>query len=727
MGRRRRLLLLFALLLPPAGCSEELQVIRGDAVLEVDPAEVDFGDVAVGLQHRVELELRNPGTVPLDVKTTLDEGLGEEFTLESIPDQLPAGGRTTATLSFAPTSPGLREGKIIFETDSPDAPTLEVPVKGRGVPPALVANPTVLDFGRVVVGKTASATVTLTNSADFQLEVVRAQLEASAEFAANLTRQFLDPGQRLDLVVTYTPGDLGVDEGRIVVIDNSPRAESLGIIIRGEGVDSDIEVDPVELTFSQLYAGQTQTQSFHIRNIGDRPHEVSEVLFASNRGMSAGEFELDPVTAPAGPFTLAPGQSRQVDVLYNPTDAGMDTDAIRVVSTGLTLPISVTLNASADAAPTPRIQVMPASLAFGQVEVSQPRPLDVTVTNAGTADLHLTQDISIDPPTAPFALQNQPANGHTYAPMDNTTFQVIFTPSQVGTTSAELVIASDDPATPEVRVPIGGEGINTQVAALFVSPTPLDFGQVPRGTVASRSLLVRNDGTAPLDLNLVRLTNDAGGRFTLPSPPTPGTQLTPGQQTSFNVEYSDNGVVQTYNGTLEIQSNDPASPTTVPLTAATDPPPPALTDISVTLTWSSTAADMDLHLIRPGGSFFDSPGDCCYCNTNPDWGVSGQNNDNPFLDRDDLYGPGPENINLTAATDGEHEVVIHYFDSRGAGDVTVTVEVQVKGTVVATRTETLALGERWIAGRVNWSTAVNAGTWTDHWLGPFPTIYFVCF
>lgn len=725
MNRRRRPwpLLVLSLL---AGCSEELQVIRGDAVLEVDPAEVDFGDVAIGLQHRVELELRNTGTVPLDIEATLEDSLGAEFVLESVPEQLPAGGRTMATLSFAPTSPGLREGNILFETDSPEVPMLELSVKGRGVPPALVADPAVLDFGRVVVGKSATATVTLTNSADFQLEVVRAQLEASGEFAVNVARQFLDPGQRLDMVVTYTPGDLGVDEGRIVVIDNSPRAESLGIIVRGEGVDSDIEVEPLELIFSQLYVGQTQTQSFYIRNIGDRAHEVTEVLFASNRGMSAGEFELDPITSPTGSFTLAPGQNRQIDVVYAPTDAGTDTDAIRVVSTGLTLPASVSLNASADAAPIPRIQVMPASLAFGQVEVSQPRPLDVTITNAGTADLHLTQDVSIDPPAGPFTLQNQPPNGHTYAPMDNTTFQVVFTPSQVGPTSAELVIASDDPATPEVRVPIGGEGINTQVPALFVSPTPLDFGQVPRGTVASRSVLVRNDGTAPLDLNLVRLTNNAGGRFTLPAPPAPGTQLTPGQQMTFAVEYFDSGVVQTYNGTLEIQSNDPASPTTVPITAATEPPPPALTDISVTLTWSSTAADMDLHLIRPGGSFLDSPSDCCYCNPNPDWGVAGQNNDNPFLDRDDLYGPGPETINLTAATDGEHEVVVHYFGSRGAGDVIVTVEVRVQGTLIASRTESLIESDRWIAGRINWSTALNAGTWTDHWLGPFFTVYLLC-
>ena len=709
------------------GCSEELQVVRGDATLVVDPSEADFGDVAVGVQSRLELELRNKGNVPIKLSAQLDDSLGQEFMLEGVPDSLGPEARTTATLSFAPTSPGARQGNLTFSVNTPQNPEVVVPVKGRGVPPALISDPAVLDFGRVVIGTTESATVTLTNSADFRIEVIRAQQEASGEFASALERTFLDPGQRVDLVVTYSPGDIGVDEGRITIIDNSPRAESLGIRLRGEGVESDIVVEPLQLTFSQVVVGGRQTQTFVIRNIGEDAHEITEVLFGSNRDVQAGEFELDPVSTPAQPFSLSPGQEQSIEVVYQPTDAGADADTVRVASPGLSVPASVELNATAESAPTPRLQVMPAALAFGPLEVSQSRALDVTISNVGTAVLTLTQDLAIDPASAPFSLQNAPANGTTYQPTDNSTFQVVFTPTAVGIESAELVITSDDPTATEVRVPIGGEGSNTQAPAIFVSPNPVDFGQVPRGTLASRSVLVRNDGSAPLDLNMVRLSNDAGSRFLLPAPPTPGTTLTPGQQLNFNVDYSDNGVVQTYNGTLEIQSNDPSSPTTVPLSAATAPPPAAMTDISITLTWSSTAADIDVHLVRPGGTFFDSPTDCCYCNTNPDWGVMGQTNDNPFLDRDDLTGPGPENINLGAAEDGEYEVVLHYFSTSGAGDVTATVEVRVRGTLIASRTETLAPATRWLAGRVNWSTAVQAGTWSDGFFPPFPTVFALCF
>ena len=55
------------------------------------------------------------------------------------------------------------------------------------------------------------------------------------------------------------------------------------------------------------------------------------------------------------------------------------------------------------------------------------------------------------------------------------------------------------------------------------------------------------------------------------------------------------------------------------------------------------------------------------------------------------------------------------------------LEVRVKGILIATRTETMGELERWVAGRVNWSTALDAGTWSNGLLGPFPTIYLLCF
>lgn len=712
-----------------AGCEEEFAVARGDALLVVDPPEIDFGDAAVGVAYPAEMELKNTGSVPLDITGwTLSDGLTGEFELTGVPDALGAGAREMATLTFAPTSPGVREGVITFETDSPKEPIVEVKVRGRGVEPAIVANPPSIDFGRVLLGRTETATVVLTNTADRNVTVLRASNDGTPEISASLLRTDLAPGDTIELVVSYAPADVGPDQTIITILDNSPRAEALGVMVRGEGVDTDVVVEPLALSFSSLFVGETRTLPFFIRNIGTEPHQVTELVFVSSNTQSTVELALDPMTTPNVPFTLAGGASQQIDVVYTPVDDTDDVDQVRIQATGAPNPIQVMINGTADVMPTPRIDVQPAMLDFGQVEVAQNRALNLTIGNLGTADLAMTADVSIEPAGTPYTLMNAPAASDVFRPMDTTTFAVSFAPTAVGIApAAEVVIRSDDPSTPVVRVPLSGEGTMMAVPAIYVDPNPLVFGAVPRGTRASRSVLIRNDGTAPLVLNLVRLSNNAGMRFTLPSPPASPTTLAPTQSTTFNVEYFDSGIVATYNGALEITSNDPGGTVVVPITASTDPPPPAMTDISVTLTWSSTVSDMDLHLIRPGGSFFDRPDDCCFCNTNPDWGMSGVPQDNPFLDRDDLFGPGPETINLSVAENGEHQVVVHHYNDRGNGPVTVTVEVSIRGTVVATRTETLDASERWIAGRITWNTATQMGTWTPSILNPFFTILIACF
>lgn len=733
LHRMNRTLVTTALLSVAIGslaCEEEFTVARGDAILLVDPEIVDFGDAAVGVSYTAELELKNPGSVPLDIDSvTLSDALTGEFTLSEIPPALGAGGNLIASLTFIPTSPGQREGTITFVTDSPEQPTVEVIVRGRGVEPAIVASPATIDFGRVLIGRTVTTTVALTNRSDRAVTLLRAMNAGTAEVTTNLMRVELAPGARVDLPVTYTPTDVGPDMSVITVLDNSPRAEALAINVRGEGVDTDIVVEPLSISFTSLYVGETRTQPFFIRNIGDRDHDINELVFVSSNTTQTVEFRLSSTGTITTPFKIAAGASQQIDVIYLPVDDTDDTDQVRVQSTGAPQPVTVTINGTADLAPTPRIDVAPTALAFGQVEVAQNRSLNLTVSNLGTADLTLSQDIAIEPAGTPYTLVNAPTGGTALRPMDLSTFQVRFAPTVVGIApAAEVVVRSDDPATPTVRVPLTGEGTMMALPAITVTPNPVAFGGVPRGTNASRSVMVRNDGTAPLVLNLVRLTNNAMGRFTVPTPPAVGTSLNPGQTTTFAVEYFDNGIVATYNGMLEIQSNAPTGNVNVPLSATTDPPPPSLTDISVTLTWPGMSHDVDLHMIRPGGGLlFDAPGDVCFCNTNPDWGVAGQPQDNPFLDRDDLFGPGPENINLSVAENGQYRVVVHLFNDRSNGPVTATVQVAIRGMVVATVSRSLANNEYWTAGYVNWNTVSQMGTWMPSTAAPTSAIISFCY
>lgn len=111
------------------------------------------------------------------------------------------------------------------------------------------------------------------------------------------------------------------------------------------------------------------------------------------------------------------------------------------------------------------------------------------------------------------------------------------------------------------------------------------------------------------------------------------------------------------------------------------------------LTWDGST-DMDLHLVRPGGSYSNGGGgadDCNWANckvglagtgTNSiDWGVTGDETDDPKLDVDCIAcGNGIENIWMNQTTqDGVYKV---YVDAYSGSETNVTVTINILGTAV---------------------------------------------
>ncbi len=115
------------------------------------------------------------------------------------------------------------------------------------------------------------------------------------------------------------------------------------------------------------------------------------------------------------------------------------------------------------------------------------------------------------------------------------------------------------------------------------------------------------------------------------------------------------------------------------------------------LTWDGsgdTGFDMDLHLVRPGGSYSNGGGgedDCNWINckvgldglgTNSiDWGAVGDENDDPKLDVDCIDDCRIENIWMNQLSEeGVYKVYVDAFLGSGAD---VTVSISILGTTVA--------------------------------------------
>lgn len=139
----------------------------------------------------------------------------------------------------------------------------------------------------------------------------------------------------------------------------------------------------------------------------------------------------------------------------------------------------------------------------------------------------------------------------------------------------------------------------------------------------------------------------------------------------------------------------------------------SLTDLALfraQLTWDGST-DMDLHLVRPGGSYSNGGGGADDCNwgnckvglegtgsNSIDWGTTGVEDDDPKLDVDCIScGNGIENIWMNQITqDGQYKVYVDAYGSTPL-ETDVTVTISILGTAV---------------GQVNCGT-MDSGTATD--------------
>jgi len=140
-------------------------------------------------------------------------------------------------------------------------------------------------------------------------------------------------------------------------------------------------------------------------------------------------------------------------------------------------------------------------------------------------------------------------------------------------------------------------------------------------------------------------------------------------------------------------------------------------NLLIQLDWSDTQADLDLHLISPGGNYFGA-GDCFSWEPNPNWGDSTLANDNPLLEYDDDgegAAPYREVISFGAPADGDYEVWVHFYSDHsqtlGHSSVaaTPTLSVTVLGEAVwdesvqvPTPSSPLVAGDVWKAGVLSW-------------------------
>ncbi len=224
------------------------------------------------------------------------------------------------------------------------------------------------------------------------------------------------------------------------------------------------------------------------------------------------------------------------------------------------------------------------SMAFGSVDVGSTATRTVQLFNVGSTDLHVN-GFSLSGGSAEFSIISGPATPVTILPGSHIDFTVQFAPASAGDKTATFQISSDDPFQPSLTLAASGTG----VAGKLALSGSLDFGTVPRGTNATRDVIVQNVGGGTLRLSSVAIASDA--LFSIVSGPLSfPVNIPSGAQVTYTVRFAppSNATAGTHTATFTVASNDPPNKT---LAATANVGVPTFTLSSTALSYGGIPVD----------------------------------------------------------------------------------------------------------------------------------------
>jgi hypothetical protein len=263
---------------------------------------------------------------------------------------------------------------------------------------------------------------------------------------------------QVPLAMTFTPSALGAVDATLTIQSNAGNVPKYVIHVTGTGVGPAMAtISPAQIDFGNVTIGTTEAMNFLVKNTDTVPLQLLSAAITS--GSAAFGAEPPPVE------TVAVGATVQLSATYSPTMAEMDTgvETVRVVRSDAldAPPTDLTIRLQGECEPV--IQVMPPSIDFGQQALGSDTMMSVTISNVGAAPLTV-QAVTLGAGTAATLTLVAPVPSLVaLQPGGSVGATVAYQPIRVMTSTPDtgsVVIASSDPATPTVTVPINAQCTN---------------------------------------------------------------------------------------------------------------------------------------------------------------------------------------------------------------------------------------------------------------------------
>ncbi len=460
-------------------------------------------------------------------------------------------------------------------------------------------------------------------------------------------------------------------------------------------------VQPSTLDMGSVASGQVVIKQVALLNTGAAPVAIRGMFLSGHPGYSVdiagtvhgvtAESVSDGITFDS-PVVIPAGETRPIDILYRALGSEQADGQVVFLSDDPQAPDGTILTMFANAN-SPCIRVTPTRVDFGAKRVGETASIDVQIESCGAGEGELVID-SIEIVDDPSGVFDVDASVLGTFPLTLTLGEVVTLPVQYLAASvaqldgsgqfirdAGLLRVSSNAFIADFDVPLSGFGTDGScpVAVIDVAQGDEVIPQT-RLTISASNSTASSGVVSRWQWRVVQPTGSA-------SVILPSTQ-------SENISFEAN-IVGEYVFYLKVWDS---FGTESCVEAERRVFVTSTEDIRVELLWDNPSdsnqvdfdgADVDLHFVHPNGingstgrpNWYSSPWDVYYANPRPRWSTS-NTRANPTLDRDDVDGAGPENLNLDVAEFGlTYHVGVHYYDDWTYGESYVTVRVYIRGAL----------------------------------------------
>jgi hypothetical protein len=447
---------------------------------------------------------------------------------------LGAGEDASVVVTMTPSARGARSATITVAGDDGANPSDTFPVSGTGTSGNLVVawtgSPGALDFGSALVaGGTTTRTVTISNPAPanepllFAIDVTAGGADYVETSPASLTLAVDDSVQ---VTITFDPAAVGTRTGTFSITSDDALQSGAAVSLTGVGEGAIFTPSSASLDFGTVDVGSFAEKTLTITNTGNLAAEVSSI----SSGNAAFTFT---VTGAALPRSVDPAGTVEVTVRFTPVDGSIVMADLSIATQGS--PSTITVPMTGDGLykdvsieVTGETDLM---IDLGASRVGVLVTKVVTVTNTGevpvtlalpTSDAAACTLLPVSPATLPAVL----------GPTDAATFQILITPAAVGAGACTITVTTDIPTTDTIE--IAYMGVASDVDLVLPATGALNFGVVDVDATEIKTVVIGNNGTAPLNIGPCTLTGSA--RFTMLTSCT-NLMVDPGATATLMIEF----------------------------------------------------------------------------------------------------------------------------------------------------------------------------------------------